>query len=305
MVTFLARRLALGLVVLFAVATITFFMVRATPGDPFTKEKGIPESVRKALEKKYGLDRPLPAQYANYLGALARGDFGPSFKWRDTSVNEIVGQALPVSAFVGFLALTLAVFVGVPLGTLAAARRNTALDYGAMTLAVLGVCLPTFVVAPILVLAFAFALPVLPAGGWGSVSRLILPAAALSFPFMAYISRLTRAGLLEELDKDYVRTALAKGLSERRVVVEHALRNGILPVVTYLGPAAADILTGSFVIEKIFTLPGIGVHFVNSAVNKDYTLMMGCTIVFSALVILFNVLVDISYTALNPRMRVS
>lgn len=304
MVPFLVRRVALGLVVLFAVMTMTFFIVRAS-GDPFEKEKNIPESVREALRKEHGLSGPLWRQYAGYLGDVARGDLRRSIKFKGVSVSEIVIQSLPVSAFIGFLALTLAVFVGVPLGTIAAARRNTGLDYAAMSFAVLGICLPTFVIAPLLVMLFAFALHLLPSGGWGTVSGLILPSVALAFPFTAYISRLTRAGLLEELDKDYVRTARAKGLRERDVVIEHALRNGILPVVTYLGPAAADVLTGSFVIESLFTIPGIGSHFVNSALNQDIFLMMGCTIVFSAVVILFNMLVDISYTVLNPRMRVS
>ncbi|HTL68114.1 MAG TPA: ABC transporter permease subunit [Lacunisphaera sp.] len=303
MIRFVVRRLLQAVPVLFVIITATFFMVRFVPGGPFTSEKAIPPEILRNLEAHYGLDRPLWRQYLSYLGHVARGDLGPSFKYANRSVNEIIGQKLPVSLELGTLALLVALVVGIPLGVLAAARRNSWLDHLAGTVGMAGICVPTFVLGPLLVLLFAIRLGWVNASGWDAWSDRVLPALTLGFVYAAYIMRLTRAGMLEILNQDFIRTARAKGATELRIVVHHGLRGGLLPVVSFLGPAIAGILTGSFVIETIFQVPGLGREFVNSAFNRDYTLVLGTVILYAALLVALNLATDVVQVWLNPKLK--
>ena len=303
MFRFVVRRLLQVIPVLFVIVTATFFMVRFVPGGPFTAEKAIPPEILKNLEAHYGLDQPLWRQYLTYLGSIARGDLGPSFKYPNRTVNEIIGDKLPVSLELGALALVIALALGLTLGVLAAVRRNTWLDYLASSAGLLGICVPTFVLGPLLVLFFAIHLGWVNASGWDSPTDRILPALTLGFVYAAYIMRLTRGGMLEVLNQDFIRTARAKGASESRIVFRHALRGGLLPVVAFLGPSIAGILTGSFVIETIFQIPGLGREFVNSAFNRDYTLVLGTVILYAALIIVCNLVVDVVQVWLNPRLK--
>lgn len=303
MLRFITSRFLQSLLALFLVITATFFMIRFVPGGPFTAEKAVTPEILRNLEKHYGLDQPLWRQYLDYLGSLARGDLGPSFKYPNRTVNEIVADKLPVSLELGALSLLLALALGITLGTIAAARRNSWLDYTASAFGMIGISIPTFVVGPLLVLFFAIHLGWFNASGWyGPIDR-VLPSIVLGLAYAAPISRLTRAGLLDILHQDFIRTARAKGASEWRVLTRHALRGGLLPVVSYLGPAIAGILTGSFVIETIFQIPGIGREFVNSAFNRDYTLVLGTVILYAALLMFLNLLVDILQAWMNPRVR--
>jgi oligopeptide transport system permease protein len=275
MLRFITSRLLQSLLALFLVITATFFMIRFVPGGPFTAEKAVTPEILRNLEAHYGLDRPLWRQYLDYLGSLGRGDLGPSFKYPNRTVNEIIGDKLPVSAELGALALGFALVIGISLGTLAAVYRNTWIDYVASTFGMMGISIPTFVVGPLLVLGLAIHLGWFNASGWYGPADRVLPAIVLGFAYAAPVSRLTRGGMLEILGQDFIRTARAKGASELRIITHHALRGGLLPVVSFLGPAVAGILTGSFVIETIFQIPGIGREFVNSAFNRDYTLVLG------------------------------
>jgi oligopeptide transport system permease protein len=303
---FIARRLAGSVLTLWAAMTAAYFLVRAIPGDPFITEKAVSPAVTAAMKEKYGYTGDKLGDYGRWLKHIVtRGDFGPCIKYRNWSVGELLALGFPVSAFLGFLALTLATGVGVTAGAVAAARRNTALDYATIGGVIVGICLPSFVIAPALMMVFAFWLRLAPAAGWESVRHAILPVVCLSLPYIAYISRLTRSGVIEAMGKDYVRTARAKGLAEGKVIFEHALRNGIIPVVTFLGPAAAGLMTGSFVIEFVFDVPGMGKYFVNAFQNRDYNLMLGDITVFIGLIVLFNFLVDLSYGLIDPRVRVS
>lgn len=303
MFRFIARRLLQVIPVLFVIITATFFMVRFVPGGPFTAEKAIPPEILKNLEAHYGLDQPLWRQYLNYLGRIAHGDLGPSFKYSNRTVNEIIGDKLPVSLELGGLALLVALLIGLPLGVLAAVRRNTWLDYLASSVGMLGICVPTFVLGPLLVLFFAIRLGWVNASGWYDWTDRVLPALTLGFVYAAYLMRLTRGGMLEVLNQDYIRTARAKGASETRIVLRHALRGGLLPVVSFLGPAIAGILTGSFVIETIFQIPGLGREFVNSAFNRDYTLVLGTVILYAGLIVLLNLVADVVQVWLNPKLK--
>lgn len=303
MVRFIARRLLQVIPVLFVIITATFFMVRFVPGGPFTTEKVIPPEILRNLEAHYGLDQPLWRQYFSYLGQIARGDFGPSFKYANRSVNEIIADKLPVSLELGSLSLVVALIVGVPLGVLAAVRRNTWLDYLAGSVGMLGICVPTFVLGPLLVLYFSIHLGWVNASGWYTWQDRILPSLTLGLVYAAYLMRLTRGGMLEVLNQDYIRTARAKGASETRIVLRHGLRGGLLPVVSFLGPAIAGILTGSFIIETIFQIPGLGREFVNSAFNRDYTLVLGTVILYASLIILLNLVADIVQVWLNPKLK--
>ncbi len=305
MIAYVLRRLAEAAAVLFVIAVSVFFLSRALPGNPLrTGEKDLPKAVRESLERQYGLDLPASEQCARYFRSLlTRGDFGPSFKYKSATVNDLIGSGLPVSALLGFAALTIAILGGTALGVLSSVRRGSGWDYLSSIIAYAGVCIPGFVTGPVLVLVFAFGLGWFPVGGLDGPGSLVLPAVTLSLPYLATIARLTRAGLLENLPKDYIRTARAKGLPERTVVYKHALRNSIIPVVTYLGPAAADILTGSLVVEKVFALPGLGRHFVYSAINVDYWLILGTALVYSALLVGFNAVVDLSYGWIDPQIR--
>ncbi|MEI6107192.1 MAG: ABC transporter permease subunit [Opitutae bacterium] len=303
MLRFIVRRLLQVIPVLFVIITATFFMVRFVPGGPFTAEKAIPPEILKNLEAHYGLDQPLWRQYLSYLGKIAHGDLGPSFKYSNRTVNEIIADKLPVSLELGSLALLVALLVGLPLGVLAAVRRNSWLDYIASTVGMLGISVPTFVLGPLLVLFFAIHLGWVNASGWYGPSDRVLPALTLGFVYAAYIMRLTRGGMLEVLNQDYIRTARAKGASESRIVLRHALRGGLLPVVSFLGPAIAGILTGSFVIETIFQIPGLGREFVNSAFNRDYTLVLGTVILYASLIVLLNLAADVAQVWLNPKLK--
>jgi oligopeptide transport system permease protein len=303
MLRFIVRRLLQVIPVLFVIITATFFMVRFVPGGPFTAEKAIPPEILKNLEAHYGLDQPLWRQYLGYLGKIAHGDFGPSFKYSNRTVNEIIADKLPVSLELGSLALLVALLVGLPLGVLAAVRRNSWLDYLASSIGMLGISVPTFVLGPLLVLFFAIHLGWVNASGWYGPSDRVLPALTLGFVYAAYIMRLTRGGMLEVLNQDYIRTARAKGAAELRIVLRHALRGGLLPVVAFLGPAIAGILTGSFVIETIFQIPGLGREFVNSAFNRDYTLVLGTVILYASLIVLLNLAADVAQVWLNPKLK--
>jgi len=303
MLRFIARRLLETVPVLFIIITATFFMIRFVPGGPFTSEKAVTPEILRNLEAHYGLDKPLHRQYLDYLGSLLRGDFGPSFKYPNRTVNEIIADKLPVSLELGLLSLAVALGLGLPLGIVAAVRRNTIFDYLCSSAAMTGICVPTFVLGPLLVLVFAIHLGWFNASGWYLPADRVLPAATLGLVYAAYIARLTRGGMLEVLHQDYIRTARAKGASELRVIFRHALRGGLLPVVSFLGPAIAGILTGSFVIETIFQIPGLGREFVNSAFNRDYTLVLGTVILYAGLIILLNLVVDVIQVWLNPKLK--
>ena len=305
MTRFLFRRLLTIVPTLWAIGTLTFFMLRWAPGGPFLAERDIPEGVRAQLEHTYGLDRPLGEQYLTFLGRAVQFDFGPSYKYPARQVREIIADALPVSLELGALALLVALLIGVPIGVVAAVRHNRLADHAAMGLALAGVSIPNFVLGPLLVLVFSLGLFVLPPALWRGPESRILPVLTLSTAYVAYIARLTRAGMLEVLRQDFVRTARAKGLPEHQVVVRHAMRLGILPVVSYLGPAAARILMGSVVVESVFQIPGLGRYLVNAAFNRDYTLVMGGVLFYAAFLLILNLIVDVAYTWLDPRVELA
>lgn len=291
---------------LLVLITISFFLMRFAPGNPFSSEKTLPQEVMQNINAKYGLDKPLFEQYTTYLGnVVLRGDFGPSFKYKDYTVNELIASALPVSAKVGFYAFIVTVIIGVTVGTIAALRQNSWVDYLIMSTSMFGVVLPSFVLAPVLIYIFSIGLGWLPAGGWngGAIQYMILPIVAMSFLYIATFARITRGSMIETLNSNFIRTAKAKGLSMRYIVVKHALRPALLPVVSYMGPAFVGIITGSVVIETIFGLPGIGKLFVNAAFNRDYSLVLGITILIGALFIIFNAIVDILLAWLDPKIR--
>ena len=305
MAAFLARRLLATVPLLFAILFLSFLFMRSAPGGPFDAERTLPPQIEANLRAKYHLDEPMGRQFLRYLGGLVQGDLGPSFKYQARSVNEIIEQAFPVSLTLGALALVISLGIGIPAGVIGAVYHNRPQDYGIMSLSLLGICIPNFVLGPLLIILFSFTLGWVPAGGWGTPSQIILPALTLGALRAAYIARLARAGMLEVIHQDYIRTARAKGLSERTVIGKHALRVGILPVVTYLGPATASILVGSVVVERIFNLPGLGTFFVNSALNRDYTMAMGTVLLYSGLLITLNLMVDLFYAVLDPRVELS
>jgi len=303
MLRFIARRLLETIPVIFIIITATFFMIRFVPGGPFTSEKAVTPEIQRNLEAHYGLDKPLYQQYFDYLGSLAQGDFGPSFKYPNRTVNEIIADKLPVSLELGSISLAVALIVGTTLGVTAAVKRNSWLDYVSSSVAMIGICVPTFVLGPLLVLVFAIQFRWFNASGWYLPIDRVLPAATLGMVYAAYVARLTRGGMLEVLNQDYIRTARAKGASVLRVIFKHALRGGLLPVVSFLGPAIAGILTGSFVIETIFQIPGLGQVFVQSAFNRDYTLVLGTVILYATLIITLNLIVDVVQVWLNPKLK--
>lgn len=305
MISFILRRLASAVPTLFIVVTISFFLMRFAPGGPFNLERPLPPQTMANLMKTYQLDQPLWRQYVHYLSNAVTGDFGPSYIYKDNNVAELIGKGLPYSMELGFYALLLAVIGGVIAGTIAALRQNSVLDFAIMSVSTIGVTVPNFVVGPVLTLIFAIVLAWLPAGGWGdgSLRFLILPMIALALPQLAVFARLTRGSMIEALHTDHIRTAKAYGLPARAVVVTHAMRGAMLPVVSYLAPCAAALLTGSAVVETIFTIPGVGRYFVLGAINRDYTLVMGTVILVAIFVIVFNLLVDILYGLLDPRVR--
>lgn len=299
---FLAR-LGEALLTVWLLATLCFVLLRAAPGGPFDTEKSAPPEVQAALEAKYRLDRPLPAQYAAWLGDVARGDLGPSFQYPDYTVNQLVAQALPVSLLNGGLALLLALLLGVPLGVWSALRAGSWLDRGLMLVAGLGLAVPKFVVAPLLVLLFAVILHWLPAGGWGDWTNVVLPAIALALPNLAYCARLVRASMLDVLHAEYLAAARARGLSEARLLFAHALKPALLPVVAWLSPALINIVTGSAVVEQVFGIPGMGRYFVQGALNRDYTLVLGVVLVVGVLIVAINAIVDLMRSRMDPRLR--
>jgi oligopeptide transport system permease protein len=320
MVRFIAKRIVGLALTLFLIATLSFAVMRLAPGGPFDREKATSPVIRRHLEAKYRLDRPAlldvvalrrgdvvraiaGTQYASYLKDLLRGDLGPSFKYRNRTVNEILAESFPVSLLLGCFALYLALLVGIGAGIFAARRHGTVYDRAAMAGAMVGVALPNFLIGAFLLILFGFSLRWFPVAGWGSPWHLVLPGIALGAPYAAYIARLVRTSMLETLSRDFIRTARAKGLPERQVVFKHALRVALLPVVSYLGPAFAGIITGSLVIESIFAIPGVGSHFVNAALNRDYTMIMGTVLLYSILLVTFNAVVDVLYSYLDPRIE--
>ncbi len=305
MAAFLLRRALLIVPTLWVVATVTFFLIRLAPGGPFRAEREIPPLAREHLMHKYGLDRPLPEQYAKFLGNAARLDFGVSYKYPTRTVREIILEAFPVSAELGGWSLLFAILLGIPLGVIAAVRKNGPADVGAMSLALAGISIPNFVLGPALVLMFSLSWFLLPPALWHGPASRVLPVFTLAVTYLAYIARLTRAGMLEVLRQDYIRTAHAKGLNERTVIFKHALKLGVLPVVSFLGPAAARIVMGSIVVETIFAVPGLGRYLVTAAFNRDYTLVLGGVLFYALLLIVLNLLVDVAYTFLDPRIEVA
>ena len=304
MIKFLLSRLLQAVPVLIIVITATFFIVHAAPGGPFSADKAVPPEVIQALEAQYKLDQPVWRQYLGYLGDIARGDFGPSFKYPGRSVNELIMAGLPITAELAFYAMIIAILIGVLSGVGAAMRPNTLQDYVPMTLAMIGICMPSFLLGPLLVLVFGIQFELLPVSGWGDIpGDKILPSITLGTGYAAFIARLSRGGMLEILSQDYIRTARAKGLRETTVIIKHALRGGLIPVVAFLGPAFAGLLAGSFVVETIFQIPGIGRFYVQAAFNRDYTLILGMTIFLSTLIIIFNLISDLISIWLNPKLR--
>jgi len=302
------KRLLSAIPTLFIMIAVAFFMIRVAPGGPFDSEKNVAPEIEANLLKAYHLDKPVHEQFWIYLKNLSKGDFGPSFKYKDFTVTELIRDSFPVSIKLGLSAMIMALIFGVLAGTIAALKQNTHTDHATMFFAMTGISIPNFVMAPILILIFAVGLGWLPAGGWGppgSIKHMVLPVIALALPQIAYISRLTRGSMVEVLRSNFIRTARAKGIPERTIIFKHALKPALLPVVSYIGPATAAILTGSVVIEQIFGVPGLGKYFVQGALNRDYTLVVGVVVFYGALIILFNFFVDIVYGFLDPRVKYS
>lgn len=304
MAIYLAKRLLGACIVLWAVITITFGLMHAIPGGPFTQEKKLPPAVMATVEARYHLDEPLWNQYVDYVRHAAVLDLGPSYKYPGKTVNDIIAETLPVSAELGLISLFLAIGAGVLAGMAAAWYKNTWVDYGMMIGATLGVSVPSFIFAAVLIQLFAFTWPVLPAALWKGPAYVILPALALAAQPTAFIMRLTRSSLVDALGQDYIRTARSRGIGPWSLLYRHALRNALLPVVSYIGPLAAALMTGSFIVETIFTIPGLGRHFVTSIYNRDYTVILGITIFYSFLIMMMNLLVDLIYPLLDPRITV-
>jgi oligopeptide transport system permease protein len=305
MFAYALRRLIVAVPTLFVIVTIAFFLMRAAPGGPFDSDRVLPPAIEKNVLAHYNLDLPLWQQYLTYVGGLLQGDFGPSFRVRDFTVAELIVSGFPASLQLGGIAILLAIFIGISLGAFAALRQNSGVDYAVMGVAMTGIAVPNFVMAPLLTLVFGVYLSLLPVAGWGggAIENKVLPVIALALPQIAYIARLTRGSMVEVMNANFVRTARAKGLSERLVVVRHSLKGALLPVVSYLGPATAGIVTGSVVIESIFGIPGIGRYFIEGALNRDYTLVMGVMVFYAVLIILLNLLVDLLYAVLDPKVR--
>lgn len=303
MLHYMIRRLLGAIPTLFIIIAVSFVLVRMAPGGPFDKERKVPAEVEAKLMEQYHLDEPLPQQFLRYLGGLAQGDFGPSFKYKDFTVSELIAQGFPTSLSLGLGAILLALMIGLTLGVWSALRQNTWVDYTSVGTAMLGIAVPNYVIAPILTLVFGLMLGWLPVGGWGEPKHMVLPIIALAIPQIAAVTRLTRASMLEVLGSNFVRTARAKGLPEFVTLTRHAIRAAMLPVVSYMGPAIANIVTGSVIIEQIFGIPGIGRYFVQGAINRDYTLVLGVTILFGTMIIICNLIADICYGLLDPKVR--
>ncbi len=305
MLRYTLRRLLGAIPTLFLVIVLAFLLVHAAPGGPFDDERALPAEIEANIAAAYHLDEPLPMQFLRYLGGVLRGDFGPSYSYRDYTVSELIGRSFPVSMQLGILAMLLATIIGVSVGVVAALQRNSALDKVVMGFAMTGISIPVFVIAPLLVLLFAVKLHWLPASWTGTTggSRLLLPVLSLALPQIAYVARLTRASLIEILSSDFIRTARAQGLGTAAIVRYHALKPALLPVLSYMGPAVAAVLTGAVVVEEIFGIPGLGQLFVRASLNRDYTLVLGVVIFYAALIVLLNLIVDLLYGAIDPRIR--
>lgn len=303
MIAFLIRRIAWMVLTLWIVFTVSFFLMRAVPGGPLDQERQLEPHVRAQLEARYHLDEPILQQYARELTNVATGNLGYSIKMGDFTVNEIIAQGFPVSATLGIVAMAFALALGVTAGVVSAVWRGSAWDFSLMTVATVGIALPNFVIAGVAIILFCFLLPIFPAAGWGQLWYVPLPAFCLGAPYAAYIARLVRTGMLDVLSQDYIRTAYAKGLMTRGVIFRHALKGAMLPVASFMGPATAGILTGSLVVEQIFAVPGLGISFVQSALQRDYTLSMGLVLIYTVLLYTMNTLVDISYSLLDPRVK--
>lgn len=306
MLSYIIRRLLSAIPTLFIIITIAFFMMRAAPGGPFDRERQLPPEIEANILKAYNLDKPVHEQYFDYIGNILKGDFGPSYKYLDFTVTDLITAGFPVSLELGVYAIGLAILVGVSAGTFAALRQNSRFDYLIMGFAMTGIAIPNFVMAPLLTLIFGVYLSILPVAGWGggAFSHKLLPVIALALPQIAYIARLTRGSMVETMNANFIRTARAKGLMEKIVVVRHALKGGLLPVVSYLGPATAAVITGSVVIESIFDVPGIGRYFINGALNRDYPVVMGVVVFYACLIMVLNLAVDLIYGILDPRVKV-
>ncbi len=302
---YILRRLLELVPTMMVIVVASFALVRLAPGSPFASEKQISPQVRAALEAKYGFDKPLAEQFVRYLGRIMQGDLGPSTKYPQRSVNEIIADGFPVTLTLGAVALVWALLIGITAGIIGAVRQNTVWDHAAMAAALIGISIPSFVLGPVLVLVVSLRWHLLPPAGWGDWRHVILPGLTLGTIYAASIARLTRGGMLEVVRSDFIRTARAKGLPERLVIWRHMLKGGLLPVVSYLGPAIASILTGSIVVEKIFNIPGIGPYFVDAAFNRDYFLVMGIVLIDAALLLVMNLVVDVVYTLLDPRIEYS
>ena len=303
MLRFALKRVLGAIPTLLVLIALAFFLIKAAPGGPFDTDRRLPPEIEANLQAAYNLDEPLYRQFGLYLGGLLRGDFGPSFQYRDYTVTELIAAGFPVSLRLGGLAMLLAFVVGVAVGTVAALKQNAFTDHAAMAVAMTGISIPNFVMAPLLVLVFAVTLKWLPAGGLGDWRNFVLPVVALALPQIAYIARLTRGSMIEVLRADFIRTARAQGLPQRVVIIRHALKPALLPVISYLGPATAAIITGSVVIEQIFGVPGLGRFFVQGALNRDYTLVMGVVVFYGVLIVVFNLIVDLLYGWLDPRVQ--
>ncbi|PCK07507.1 MAG: ABC transporter [Alteromonadaceae bacterium] len=304
MLSFILKRLLSSIPVIFMVVLITFILVRLAPGGPFSDERKVPPIVLENLNKRYHLDDPVYVQFFDYIGNVLQGDFGPSFKYANRSVSEIIYSGLPITVELGLYALLVAIVIGITSGVIAALRPNTWQDYVPMSFSMLGICLPSFVLGPLLILIFGIWVQWLPVSGWGDAPfDKVLPSFTLGAAYAAYMARLSRGGMLDVMSQDYIRTARAKGLPNWLVVVRHGLNSGLAPVVTFAGPAAAGLLSGSFVVESVFQIPGMGRFYLQAAFNRDYTMILGTTIVFSVLIVLFNLLADILMVWMNPRLR--
>ncbi len=303
MLRFALKRVLGAIPTLLVLIALAFFLIKAAPGGPFDTDRRLPPEIEANLQAAYNLDEPLYRQFGLYLGGLLKGDFGPSFQYRDYTVTELIAAGFPVSLRLGGLAMLLAFVVGVVVGTVAALKQNAFTDHAAMAVAMTGISIPNFVMAPLLVLVFAVTLKWLPAGGLGDWRNFVLPVVALALPQIAYIARLTRGSMIEVLRADFIRTARAQGLPQRAVIIRHALKPALLPVISYLGPATAAIITGSVVIEQIFGVPGLGRFFVQGALNRDYTLVMGVVVFYGVLIVVFNLIVDLVYGWLDPRVQ--
>lgn len=303
MLPFIIRRLLIIVPMALVVVTLTWGLVRLAPGSFYSSEKKLPAAVEANIKKKYGLDKPWYQQYGIMMGNIVRGDFGDSLRYTGQTVNEIIWRHLPYSAIIGVLAYILALILGIAAGTFAALKQNSGFDYGSMSAALLGLSVPNFVLGPILVLIFSFWLYWFPPARWGGVSAIVLPVVTLAAIYAAYIARLARAGMLEVLRSDYIRTARAKGLSETQVLWRHAIRGGLIPVISFTGPALAGLLAGTVVVERVFAIPGLGNIFIQSVLNRDEPLILGIVAFLSILIMIFNLIVDISYGFLDPRIR--